>query len=122
MSEANSNSPDTFCPAGWQLPLSGNATTTTNKSWSKLFSTYGYGDNQDGINGIVSYPIAYVYSGTYNLDIGRLYYLGVRGTYWSNTIGGTKAAYRMAISPSERIPDAQNGMNGGYTLRCVNRN
>ena len=120
MSTANSNSPDTFCPAGWQLPYSGTAGDyyDASKSWSYLFTQYGYGDNQDGATGIKSYPLDYVYSGLYNWRTGRLYDQSNYAYLWSSTIVNSTSAYRLTTWSTGVHPAESPNKTCGHTLRC----
>ena len=116
----NSNSPDTFCPAGWQLPYSGTAGDyyDASKSWSYLFTQYGYGDNQDGATGVKSYPLDYVYSGNYNWNNGRLYSQGVDAYLWSSTIVSSTNAYRLYTWSTVVRPAESDNKAVGRALRC----
>ena len=119
MSTANSNSPDTFCPAGWQLPYSGTAGDyyDASKSWSYLFTQYGYGDNQDGATGLKSYPLDYVYSGNYYWGTGRLYFQGNTAYLWSSTIVSSTDAYRLNTWSTVVRPAASDNKARGLALR-----
>ena len=123
MSTANSNSPDTFCPAGWQLPYSGTAGDyyDASKSWSYLFTQYGYGDNQDGSNGLRSYPLDYVYSGIYLWNTGRLYFQGNVAYLWSSTIVSSTSAYSLHTWSTGVRPAVSDLKAYGFALRCVSR-
>ena len=123
MSTANSNSPDTFCPAGWQLPYSGTAGDyyDASKSWSYLFTQYGYGDNQDGATGIHSYPLDYVYEGRYDGNTGLLYNQKNSGVYWSSeilSVGNSSMLYSWVQTVQVSVG---HGKSGYIALRCVSR-
>ena len=126
LDEDNTNSPDTFCPLGWQLPYSGTGGDYYNKSksWNYLFTTYSITFNNGTATDatkIKSYPFSYVHSGRYVWYTGRLYLLSNNGIYWSSTISGSIHSYDMTIWPSEtRITDSSIKKNG-MSVRCVPR-
>ena len=91
------------------------------KSWSYLFTQYGYGNNQDGGTGVHTYPLDYVDSGRYYWDTGRLYNQGNVALLWSSTIVSSTDAYSLytwstAVRPAESVNKAR-----GNALRCVSR-
>ena len=121
ISTNNANVPDTFCPTGWQLPYSGTGGSYYNasKSWSYLFTTYGYGDNESGNENARSYPLSYVYSGTYYWSTGRLYVQTVSGTYWPSSDYTSTNSYRLRMYNTRLIKaDTYNKRYGG-ALRCI---
>ena len=126
LSTNNTNSQDTFCPLGWQLPYSGTGGDYYNKSksWNYLFTTYSIGFN-DGITTdstkIGSYPFSYVQSGVFNWGTGRLYYLNDHGNYWSSTIVYNAGAYDLDMWPSGIRTASTNGKTNGFVFRCAHR-
>ena len=89
------------------------------KSWSYLFTTYGYGDNESGNENARSYPLSYVYSGTYYWSTGRLYVQTVSGTYWPSSDYTSTNSYRLRMYNTRLIKaDTYNKRYGG-ALRCI---
>ena len=112
ISTDNTNSPDTFCPLGWQLPYSGTGGNyyDKSKSWRYLFTTYNIGFNPGSSEEapmIRSYPFSIVYSGTFNWGDGLLYRQTGGGYYWSSTIISDGTAYGLTMDLA--------GMNVSYT-------
>ena len=86
--------------------------------WSYLFTQYGYGDNQDGSNGLRSYPLDYTYSGRYHWGNGRLDYQSNTAYIWSSAVASNENAYRLSIWPTHvYLADSYNKVFG-YNLRC----
>ena len=86
-----------------------------------LFTQYGYGDNQDGSNGLRSYPLDYVFSGVYYWPIGFLYNQTLNTSIWSNSTASLSYAYRM-VAWSISVNSAEiYSKSSGYSLRCVSR-
>ena len=115
----NTNSPDTFCPLGWQLPYSGTGGDYYNKSrsWTFLFNSYGIQNNTAGGTAINSYPLSYILSGRTDWDTSRLYIQTKNAEMWSSTVGGS-TAYRLDLfSTGFTMPSAPDKLKG-QTLRC----
>ena len=127
----NANSPDTFCPLGWQLPYGGTGGDYYNqpKSWNYLISTYGftiYTDNQHHNNQSAadlfkSYPMSYILAGNYRWDRGRLYYGNVSGPYWYSTAFDAGSMYRYVISNMGYNNADLNSKTYGQPMRCDRR-
>ena len=120
----NTNSSDTFCPLGWQLPYggTGGAYYDKSRSWNKLFTDYSIAFDDGtaaGATKIKSYPFSYVYSGYYFWGTGRLYYQGNSGHYWSSTVVSSTSAYYLSTWSSVIKPARTDGKARGYTLRYV---
>ena len=125
LSEDNKNTPDTFCPLGWQLPYSGTGGDyyDKSKSWNYLFTTYNitFDDGTEADrNKVSAYPFSYIYSGTYHWNTGLLYYQGSNGSYWAATVYNSTSSYRLRTGGATR-PTALDNKTVGYTLRCVTR-
>ena len=100
MTTQNTDSPDTFCPLGWQLPYSGKGGDyyDKSKSWKYLFSTYNIvSETSEGLQIIRKYPHNYVYSGYFRVNNGRLYNQTRYGHYWSSTIATINSAFRLTF-------------------------
>ena len=120
----NTNFPDTFCPLGWQLPYDGTGGDyyDKSKSWIFLFTTYNISFNTGtaiDINKIKMYPLSYIYSGYYYWGLGRLYYQGSVGYYWSQTIVGSASAYGLDTWSGAIRPSDIASRSFGFPLRCV---
>ena len=116
----NTNSPDTFCPLGWQLPYSGTGGDYYDKSrsWRYLFNKYGFVDSIAGSNNAKSYPLSYVYSGDFNWGTGRLYYQSNGGIFWPSTSYSSATAYNLGIWSNALRFTEKYGKLDGLPLRC----
>ena len=90
------------------------------KSWSYLFTAYGYGDNESGSNGARSYPTSYGYTGAYYWQKGMLYSQSISGSYWSSSKKGLNS-YGLDIRDTRLSKTHTANACFGYTLRCVTR-
>ena len=124
ISDDNSNSSDTFCPLGWQLPYSGTGGDYYDKSrsWYYLFNVYDIafndGDRPDAAK-IKSYPFSYVYSGTIRWTLGKLFNQTNGGYYWSSTVGDSGHGYTMSTWLTAIRPNLTESKNYGEAVRCV---
>ena len=117
----NSNSPDTFCPLGWQLPYGGTGGDYYNqpKSWRYLIETaYSLTKSEPGSQAMNSYPISYVPGGGYELRSGVYYNQGAAGLYWTSTRNDGSKSYRYYIGSNTYIIEA-NSNGYGYAVRCT---
>ena len=120
----NANTPDTFCPLGWQLPYSGTGGDYYDKSrsWRLLFTTYSInfntGTHADAVI-IKSYPFSNVYSGDFNWETGRLYGQTIDGIFWPSTIQSASGVYRMSTGWGGIRTDGLDSKNAGFAIRCV---
>ena len=117
----NSNSPDTFCPLGWQLPYGGTGGDYYNqpKSWRYLIETaYSLTKSEPGSQAMNSYPISYVPGGGYELRSGVYYNQGAAGLYWTSTRNDGSKSYRYYIGSNTYIIEA-NSNGYGYAVRCI---
>ena len=90
MQTENTNSPDTFCPLGWQLPYSGTGGDyyDQSKSWAYLLTRYNIpSSGVQNVAKVKSYPFSYIASGYFPWSYGRLYYLTNGGLYWYSNQG-----------------------------------
>ena len=120
MTTSNTNSPDTFCPLGWQLPYSGTGGDYYDKSKSRkyLFMIYGIENNPIGSSKTRSYPISKILSGFYFSAWGKLYYKNGVAYYWSSTVNNLNEAARMYMY-SGVVTEEWWGKTAAQTLRCV---
>ena len=119
----NTNSPDTFCPLGWQLPYGGTGGDYYNqsKSWKYLLDSYeiSYDDGTKlDVNAIRSYPLSFIFAGDYRWGTGRLYYLKYTGYYWSSIVNNT-GVYFMALWDPVIHPSYIAGKLYGLSVRCA---
>ena len=126
MAIENTNSPDTFCPLGWQLPYSGTGGDYYDKSrsWNYLFDTYGISYNPSGASEVAkvkSYPLSYVFSGIFFWIRGQLSLQDSDGYYWSSTIANSTTAYDHNTWATVIRPSSTYAKGGGMALRCVTR-
>ena len=91
----------------------------SSKSWSYLFTTYGYGDNESGSRGIRSYPTSYTYAGIYYWDAGKLYHQTLYGYYWPSSIASNSGSYYLFIDNTRLIKADRYNKRFGYILRCI---
>ena len=122
MSTDNTNSSDTFCPLGWQLPYNGTGGDyyDQSKSWRYLLiSKYSLSNNIDSVNKIQSYPISFINNGLFNWNSGKLYLQGGSGYYWASSVSTDTNAYRVVvIDAGIRFYESGNKANGD-SIRCV---
>ena len=118
----NTNSPDTFCPLGWQLPYSGTGGDYYHQSRSiyDLFTTYSIpvgeaAPDWSSLDSIVSYPLSIARAGHYLWTTGLLYNLGHSVIYWSLTTLNDTRAYRLLQLDNDNPTPKADGM----PLRCV---
>ena len=121
MTTQNSNTPDTFCPLGWQLPYSGTGGDyyDQSKSWGYLFTTYGITSSAQGRTMLLSYPLSEVLAGYIHWSRGSLYGQGSQGVVLSATIKDAWELYYMVII-REAEPAHQGPRQVGYSIRCDN--
>ena len=91
------------------------------KSWSYLFTTYGYGDNESGSRGARSYPTSYVYPGIYYWATGKLYYQSLDGSYWSSSITSSTNSYYIGMNSTRLVKSYTYYKYHGLPLRCIIR-
>ena len=123
----NANSPDTFCPLGWQLPYGGTGGDYYDKSrsWKYLLEKYNI-DHDDGditsSSKLQRYPLSYVLSGDYRWGNGRLYRQGQIARYWSSTVSSDEfvAFFLNDWGSGLQIKSTQYKVFG-FALRCVLR-
>ena len=113
----NANSPDTFCPLGWQLPYSGTGGDyyDQSKSWKYLYDFY---IDKEDLHFYV-YPHSYIRSGFFGWEAGYVTNQFLTGNFWSNTIKNDTNAFRINTSntPSELYGTVTKLF--GFTLRCT---
>ena len=125
MTTDKSDSPDTLCPLGWQMPYSGTVGDYDDKSrtWNHLFKLYSIrfsnGSSAD-VDKVNSYPLSYIYAGFFHWSSGRFYHQGSRDYYWSSTLANDTAAYYLDMWPTGVRPSDKLNKLTGSTVRCVN--
>ena len=75
-----------------------------------------------GSLGARSYPLSYVYSGSYYWDTGRLYYQTLRGAYWSSSIVSSTDSYYLYMYSTRLIKAGSFNKRLGVALRCLPHN
>ena len=91
------------------------------KSWSYLFTTYGYGDNESGNQKARSYPLSHIHNGHFSWQKGMFYNQTIYGYYWSSTKSSISTGYMLRMYGSRLIKNHSTGIPDGYALRCVIR-
>ena len=125
MPTINSNSPDTFCPLGWQLPYSGTGGDyyDQSRSWNYLFGIYGIttGENVPPSEAIKAriFPFSYIFSGYFTGDGGKLYGQGGVGTLWTSTINNYQTGFGIQIISDRLWPLFNGGKQVDRALRCI---
>ena len=121
ISTDNTNSPDTFCPLGWQMPYAGTGGDYYDKSrsWTYLFTTYNikFNGTTTDAGKVKSYPFSYIYSGQYFWATGRLYDQTTNGFYQSSTIVNSERSYRMATFSPGILTNNTTNKAGGFPIR-----
>ena len=126
VSTANANSPDTFCPLGWQLPYSGKGGDyyDQSRSWNYLLATYGIDtaiDDETQTQKFRSYPFSVIYAGNYNWETGTLAYFQVHTLLHASTVSGVNGSYQMYAWEKKISANANNSKLYGNAVRCVTR-
>ena len=120
----NKNSPDTFCPLGWQLPYAGTGGDYYDKSrsWKYLLAKYTITDDSTGSNALRSFPFSYIFSGYLHFGMGRLYNQGNQGRYRSlSQRGSSYSAYILSLSDNNAMSSRETGIPEAMPIRCVTR-
>ena len=114
----NTDTPDTFCPLGWQLPYGGTGGDyyDQSKSFRFLTDTYSIDDDSAGSRMIRSYPFSYIYSGAYNYN--GLTSMSNVGKPWTSTNYQLNRAYAFYIG-SGSVRFDQDVKKSSLTVRCV---
>ncbi len=115
------NSTDTFCPLGWQLPYGGTGGDYYDKSrsWKYLLTQYNILDDGSNITVLQSYPLSYIRSGNSIAYSGILLTMGIQGFYWSISYNSLQLAFRFdfwysGFKNNENVDKAHD-----QPLRCV---
>ena len=118
----NTNSPDTFCPLGWQLPYGGTGGDYYDKSRSMyyLFGKYSYVSASSSPK-IRTYPISYIPAGDYYWGKGLLYNQTFHISAWLITIKDAGNNYSLWASNASLSPQSTHNKIHGITLRCLRR-
>ena len=119
----NTNSSDTFCPLGWQLPYSGTGGDyyDKSKSWKYLFRIYNITTDDGGATQSIkfrSYPFSNVFSGRFRWDTGLLYNQGDQSYNWSSVVPNPDDAYFMLTYSDGIRPTVTYRKKYGMAVRC----
>ncbi len=119
----NTNTLDTFCPLGWQMPYGGTGGDYYDqpKSFRYLTSIYGLITNSDGYK-LALYPFDYIKSGYMNIGTQntRLYSITKFGAFNTRTNRTPTTYFTFSMNDIYITLDSQNGKNSGHAIRCVN--
>ena len=120
MSANNANSPDTFCPLGWQLPYSGTDGDYYDKSrsWNYLLAKYNITNGSAEVAKIRKRPLSYTYAGNYQWQNGRLYNYRISTAHWSITNIAKTSSYAFNTWSTTVMTAANDGKAYGFTIRC----
>ena len=121
---ANANSPDTFCPLGWQLPYGGTGGDYYDKSrsWRYLLTVYNIGfdpGTSADVTKVKSYPFSNIPSGSFHWSTGELYALGVNFYYWSPTVVLNYRGYTPTVRLGDIVITETSGKQFGSPIRYV---
>ena len=116
LSTDNTNSPDSFCPLGWQMPYGGTGGDyyDKSKSWKYLYEEYGQPNDASQ----QSYPIDLIKSGNYSWLAAVLFAQSKTGIYQTITTFNGNQMYRFVIGTNFDM--RENTKLDGYAVRCVN--
>ena len=125
ISTDNTNSPDTFCPLGWQMPYGGSGGDYYNKSrsWKYLLTSYGF-NFEESSTGITSYPISLVLSGYFLWRTAKLFSLNESATYHSETNTNNNGSYRIIVNKNGWSSMSTGGgheKTEGHAIRCSSK-
>ena len=117
----NSNSPDTFCPLGWQLPYSGTGGEyyDKSKSWRYLINEYNIPLDTTGQAIIRSYPFSEIYSGLFYWVDGALGFFTSSGSEWSSTFNTLNSGYRFTVYDKSIQISEPVVLATGNPIRCA---
>ena len=118
----NTNSSDTFCPLGWQLPYGGKDGDyyDQSKSWRYLFTQYGIVGGDTGMSAATSYPFSLLRKGgLYSWYDAKLYNLNTEGDFQTTTVNSQTRYYWMMITENLFYMNQDDGKANGRSLRCV---
>ena len=122
LEEDNTNSPDTFCPLGWQLPYSGTGGDYYNqsRSWKYLLDSYGINTaTLANARKILSYPISHIASGYYGFALGRLYGQTINDRHFSSDNYTRYDLHRLNVDINGTVSFDVIAKNFAYPLRCI---
>ena len=119
---ANANTPDTFCPLGWQMPYGGTGGDyyDKSKSWRYLFASYSLAINPgDSFSSVAmrSYPFSMILAGDFTWYKGVLYVMTTNAYFWSSTVSSETRSYYLDLT-AKQINNFENGRNLGNSIRC----
>ena len=72
-----------------------------------------------GATTIVQLPLAFVRSGSINLNDGKMYYVSERGYNWSRTARSSTYTYYLSLNPTDIAPSNSTYRWYGLPLRCL---
>ena len=118
----NTNTPDTFCPLGWQLPYDGTGGDyyDKSKSWIYMFVAYGIditAQQTSQQQKMRSYPTSIIYTGNYRWDQGTLHYFGIHSLLQTPTASGSSNYGAYLYNQTVNI--SVNNKSYGAPIRCA---
>ncbi len=118
--DVTGNPQNSICPAGWRLPTTSNASTSTAGSTNEFMRlnyiyNNGYTGNSKAMEGS---PLFYARGG--NINGSSLYNSGYSGYYWSSTVIDSSYAQGLG-SNATTVSGYTQSRNYGFLVRCVAR-
>ncbi len=116
----NTNSPDSFCPLGWQMPYGGTDGDYYDKSKSikYWYDTYEYTGSWASNEKVRSYPFSAIQSGDYYGASGVLMRMTVNGNYFTQTVSSENGVYRLMLTSGVGM-ETPTSKYIGFPIRCV---
>ena len=121
ISTDNTDTLDSFCPLGWQLPYGGTGGDyyDKSKSWIYLFDVYGYRTSSGGATKTRTYPISWIKGGYIYFGNASLYNINNNVNIHTATIGSQFESYRYV--DWNMTQSIKNDKRYGNNIRCVTR-
>ena len=117
-SMTSGNAEDSLCPAGWQLPINGDSSTS--KSWQGLLvGSYGLNRNSASSLTMRQRPLLIPFTGVYSWFDGAFLYRGSQGYFWSSTAYNATYVRILYFGESSLSPQSIYNKVGSIPVRCV---
>ena len=105
-SMSSGNTSFSICPKGWRLPASG-----ASGEFQALYNNY------NSSSALTSNPVHFTLSGSVYSSSRN--YRGLRGFYWSSTVGSSISAHDLYLNASDVYPADGNIKVSGLSVRCI---